>query len=362
MTRTPLSIIREVRDSRRTGASCRQGNGAGQASPQPNLVTANQGLEVGQQAVQRGSRSQTRQPSRSSATQSGKRAPSPPRLSETTKDLGQRRRAPSAPAPMPPVSHSAFRADSQAQQRSFWNQPQQPRSTESAFSATTEGCRSPPRPVFDRGDQRHDEFGGSTSSSQKFRKDSPKQPEEPIRKGRRGSRELSLAQALDIQQELRIAFSDTTFQDALKRLQSNFPQRKTRGHSDGPAFFESFERLTLAVYHAVLPKWGFNGDWDGLRDFHNCMEAVKNHASVKEFLEEINTLMGLPRDAVFRPQKRKDELLVHRPDGDGCLPDWLLLPKPLQTDSDGDEAHEFWEEDPISGVLLQFDPMATPPQ
>lgn len=54
-----------------------------------------------------------------------------------------------------------------------------------------------------------------------------------------------------------------------------------------------------------------------------------------------------------RPPKRKDELLVYRPNGDGQLPDWLLFPKPLEIDSDGDEAHEFWEENPITGALLQ---------
>lgn len=295
MTRTPLSIVREVKDFRRTGSTCRPSGGFRHFAHQPNLAPVdldNSAEAVSRPSLQRGSQSQRRLPS----------LPNPftSRSSKAAKESGERRRAPSESSARPP------------RQR-----------------------------VEDNSDAAHAPASPSTPGSPALHS-----------AHERGVTQLTAAQAVSVLEELQNYFSDAHFQNALKRLQSNFPQRKTRGHSDGPAFFESFERLTLGVYKSVLPTYGFSGDWDGVADFQTSLHTAKSHVGVKELQEHINILMGLPRDATFRPQKRKDELLVYRPNGDGGLPDWLLLPQALKMDSDGDEAHEFWEEDPASGALL----------
>jgi len=69
---------------------------------------------------------------------------------------------------------------------------------------------------------------------------------------------------------------------------------------------------------------------------------------VKKQQEELNTLLGLPRDAVLLPPKKAEETFVYREARDGGTPGYAL---PLLTDEDGDEAHEFFVEDPTTGEL-----------
>merc|ERR1719188_733949 len=70
--------------------------------------------------------------------------------------------------------------------------------------------------------------------------------------------------------------------------------------------------------------------------------------------EEINVLMGLPRDATFKPPTKGQDIFVYRPQRDGPVP---IHSRPLLQDEDGDEAHEFLVEDQ-DGELRQRGPTA----
>jgi len=160
--------------------------------------------------------------------------------------------------------------------------------------------------------------------------------------------EFEVGEALQLQGALLEGFKDAQFQDALKRLHRRYPERKTKGHSDGVAFFEAFEALTLSVHARVLPTWGFTADWDGVRDMFARMADALKHPKVRKAQEEINVLMGLPRNATFTPPTKGEEMVVYRPNGDAPI---FQYPRALVRDEDGDEAHEFFVEDPETGDL-----------
>ncbi|CAK9037771.1 unnamed protein product [Durusdinium trenchii] len=71
-------------------------------------------------------------------------------------------------------------------------------------------------------------------------------------------------------------------------------------------------------------------------------------AKVRKLQEEINVMMGLPRNVCFTPPSQKSEFLLFRPAGDAPVPGYSL---PLYQDDDGDEAHEFLDEDEETGEL-----------
>mmetsp|Transcript_101070 Transcript_101070/g.286440 ORF Transcript_101070/g.286440 Transcript_101070/m.286440 type:complete len:338 (+) Transcript_101070:84-1097(+) len=162
--------------------------------------------------------------------------------------------------------------------------------------------------------------------------------------------QFSVNEALQLQEQLRTVFKDKDFQQRFSRLQSEFPNRKQRNHPDGPAFFEAFESLTMTGYHKVLPKYGLHGDWDGVHDMYAKLVTALMHPKVKKQHEEINTLLGLPRDAVLRPAK-KAEIFVYRPSRDADVPGY---PLPMVKDDEGDEAHEFFVEDPATGEMRKI--------
>lgn len=111
---------------------------------------------------------------------------------------------------------------------------------------------------------------------------------------------------------------------------------------------EAFEALTLSVHARVLPSWGLTADWDGVREMTARMADALRHPKVKRMQEEINVLMGLPRNATFSPPKKGEDLFLYRPNADGPVPDF---PRPLVQDEDGDEGHEFFVEDRETGSL-----------
>lgn len=159
--------------------------------------------------------------------------------------------------------------------------------------------------------------------------------------------QFSRGEALKIQTELKGGFSNKDFQQALKTLQGNFPNRKSRGHADVAAYFEAFEALTMTVYHAVLPKYDLSGDWNGVNDMFAKMETQLSDRTIKKLMEEINALLGLPRDAVFKPNI-KVSTFVFCPAGNAPS---MGFTRQLVQDDDGDEAHEFLVEDPATGEL-----------
>jgi hypothetical protein len=185
----------------------------------------------------------------------------------------------------------------------------------------------------------------------------PKAPERkagPPRKRNPGE-EYSVQEALQLQGQLHDGFADAPFQDALKRLQTRYPQRKSKGHTDGTLFFEAFEALTLSVHMRVLPEWHLSADWDGVREMISLMTKALDHPKVRKKQEEINMLMGLPRDATFKPPTKGEDMFIYRPNRDGHVPGY---PLDLVHDDDGDEGHEFLVEDRETGELRPCGPSA----
>jgi len=167
--------------------------------------------------------------------------------------------------------------------------------------------------------------------------------------------QYSTEEALVLQGELIEGFGHRHFQEELKRIQARFPHRKTKGHKDMPAYFEAFETASLAVYSAVLPRHRLEANWDGVRSVLARMSDALKHPKVMKTQEEINVLMGMPRNAIFQPPKTTEELFTYHPACDAPVPGFS---RPTVVDEDGDEAHEFFVEDPETGELRQKGPTA----
>lgn len=163
--------------------------------------------------------------------------------------------------------------------------------------------------------------------------------------------EFDVPEALQLQQQLRDAVAEDQFQTALKLLKQKYPERRTKGHGDFTAYFEAFEALALAVHARVLPEWGLEPGWDGVREMITKMADALNHPKVKKLREELNVLMGLPRDANFAPPKEAN--LMHYMPGRDAPP--VTADRPMVQDEDGDEAHEFLVEG-ADGELRQRGP------
>lgn len=167
--------------------------------------------------------------------------------------------------------------------------------------------------------------------------------------------QYSPEEALDIQGQLQEGFGHRSFQDELRRLQDTFPKRKDKGHKDMASFVDAFENLTLSVFTSVLPRLKFDATWDGVREMIARMDDALKHPKVKKTQEEINVLMGLPRNAIFQPPRREQELFIFHPDCDAEVPSFT---RPTVMDEDGDEGHEFFVEDPETGELKIQGPTA----
>lgn len=165
--------------------------------------------------------------------------------------------------------------------------------------------------------------------------------------------EFEIADALSLLGQLTECFADASFQDALKQLQLQYPERKTKGHPDSHSYFEAFESLVLSVYVKVLPVFSLTPDWDGVREMNSKMKDALHHPKVKKVQEDMNVLMGLPRNAQFTPPSKGSELFLYRPLADGPVPSYA---RPLVEDEDGDEAHEFLVEDKETGELRPHGP------
>jgi len=107
------------------------------------------------------------------------------------------------------------------------------------------------------------------------------------------------------------------------------------------------------VHARVLPDLGLTADWDGVREMITRMSYALKHPKVKKAQEEINVLMGLPRNATFTPPTKGDDMFMYRPNGDAPVPSY---PRPLVQDEDGDEGHEFFVEDPDTGDVQSQGP------
>eukprot|EP00425_Heterocapsa_triquetra_P032078 CAMPEP_0195114808 /NCGR_PEP_ID=MMETSP0448-20130528/107075_1 /TAXON_ID=66468 /ORGANISM="Heterocapsa triquestra, Strain CCMP 448" /LENGTH=363 /DNA_ID=CAMNT_0040151869 /DNA_START=15 /DNA_END=1102 /DNA_ORIENTATION=- len=160
--------------------------------------------------------------------------------------------------------------------------------------------------------------------------------------------QFSAKQALQLTEEIRQGFNEPPWREKLRRLQARFPQRKTKDHVHVSQYFAAFETLALTVYRKVLPRWGMEGSWEGVRELTARLETAMRNSRVRALQEEINGLMGLPRDAVLRPPKHQETFFAYRPLRNGSVP---APPCAFVYDEDGDEGHEFLVEDEATGEL-----------
>eukprot|EP00435_Cladocopium_sp_Y103_P016541 s2349_g4.t1 len=177
---------------------------------------------------------------------------------------------------------------------------------------------------------------------------SAKEPATPRKRSHGEAFGFEIQETLQLQQQLLAGFTEPDFQENLKQLQAQYPERKTKGHYDSMAYFEAFNALAHTVYAKVLPDWKLAPNWDGVREMLQKMQEAMAHPKVKKTQEEINVAMGLPRNVNFTPPSKGSELFLFRPDGDGPVPGYSL---PMFKDEDGDEAHEFLMEDEETGEL-----------
>eukprot|EP00437_Effrenium_voratum_P045377 CAMPEP_0181540696 /NCGR_PEP_ID=MMETSP1110-20121109/77025_1 /TAXON_ID=174948 /ORGANISM="Symbiodinium sp., Strain CCMP421" /LENGTH=123 /DNA_ID=CAMNT_0023672357 /DNA_START=34 /DNA_END=402 /DNA_ORIENTATION=+ len=87
--------------------------------------------------------------------------------------------------------------------------------------------------------------------------------------------QYTVPQALELQNALKAAFAEESFQKLLKLAQDRHPKRGVRGHPDQPAFTTQLQGLLLHVYRRVLPQkpWNLQPGWDGYRDMVSRMTA-----------------------------------------------------------------------------------------
>lgn len=172
-----------------------------------------------------------------------------------------------------------------------------------------------------------------------------------------GEPQYSVEQAVALQKSLLAAFAEESFQNLLKLAEARHPHRGQRGHPAAQAFTVHLQGLLLHVYRMVLPRspWCLSPGWEGFRQMTARMATVAEHPRVLVVKEQINAMLGLPRHAILRAPA-EEPLLTETPDGSGGSGASPSFTAALLRDSDGDAAHEFWEEDRCSGRLILVQP------
>mmetsp|Transcript_87177 Transcript_87177/g.260051 ORF Transcript_87177/g.260051 Transcript_87177/m.260051 type:complete len:205 (-) Transcript_87177:79-693(-) len=168
-----------------------------------------------------------------------------------------------------------------------------------------------------------------------------------------GEPQYTAEEAVALYRALCAAFAEESFQKLLRRAEALHPQRAQRGHPDQQAFMSQLQGLLLHVYRTVLPRepWCLAPGWEGYAQMTARMASVAEDPKVMALKEQLNGLLGLPRHTTIRPPQ-DEPVLQAAPDGSGEVPTYA---SPLLRDSDGDTAHEFWEED-RGGQLRQVPP------
>lgn len=155
----------------------------------------------------------------------------------------------------------------------------------------------------------------------------------------------TVEEALALLHALKQAYAEESFQKLLRRAEALHPRRGQRGHPDQQAFTAQLQGLLLHVYRTVLPRkpWCLEPGWEGYRMMMALMAPISEDPLILKAHEEINAILGLPRQTVLRLRPPTDEpVFIATPDGSGAI---HMYAAPLLTDGDGDVAHEFWEED-----------------
>lgn len=170
-----------------------------------------------------------------------------------------------------------------------------------------------------------------------------------------GEPQYTVEEAVALQNALCVAFAEESFQKLLRRAEALHPNRAQRGHPDQQAFTTQLQGLLLHVYRTVLPRkpWCLAPGWEGYSQMTARMASVAEEPKVLALKEQLNGLLGLPRHTTIKPPL-DEPVLSPTPDGSGEVPTYTA---PLLRDSDGDAAHEFWEED-RGGQLVQVTPHA----
>lgn len=171
-----------------------------------------------------------------------------------------------------------------------------------------------------------------------------------------GLRQFSVEEVLQLQTALKEAFAEESFQRLRRRAEAMFPKRGVRGHDDVEAFSRHLHELLHSVYRIVLPRkpWSLRPGNEGARTMMSRIANVSENPRVVRMREEINVLLGLPKQMILRPPP-EEPLLVEVTDGRRSASSVPSYTVPLLTDTDGDQAHEFWEEDPKAGTLACVD-------
>merc|ERR1712137_69897 len=186
---------------------------------------------------------------------------------------------------------------------------------------------------------------GQSWGSGIFRKDSSEPSPKRSKSDHGGAdagkaKQFTVPEAVAILEALRDAFKKDSFQKPRRHIEAAHPRRSQRDHGDGPAFMKLLQAQLERVYSVVLPRppWTLDPGWAGFQQMESRMRSVSQEPRVVQLLEEINTLLGFPKQFVIRAPP-EEPVVVEMPDGSGSVPQEVLL-----TDEDGDRAHEFWKE------------------
>lgn len=171
-----------------------------------------------------------------------------------------------------------------------------------------------------------------------------------------GERQFSVDEVLQLQTALKEAFAEESFQRLRRRADTLFPQRGVRGHEHAEGFSRHLHELLNSVYRVVLPRkpWCLRPGNAGARTMMSRMTSVSEDSRIIKMREEINTLLGLPKQMILRPPPEEPVFVLNSRGGKDAtvISEYTL---PLLMDVDGDQAHEFWEEDPKVGTLFRVD-------
>jgi len=125
--------------------------------------------------------------------------------------------------------------------------------------------------------------------------DQPAKSKPSAAKAKRNIPQLSLEQALEMQEELCRGFSDPVFQMRLKEIEKTY----------GKAYEETtpkHSKLFLSVQSEVLPKYGFAGTQEGVIDMLEAAAVHNRDQNFRAKRQELHLLLGL--------EPAKDELVA----------------------------------------------------
>mmetsp|Transcript_28812 Transcript_28812/g.62814 ORF Transcript_28812/g.62814 Transcript_28812/m.62814 type:complete len:217 (-) Transcript_28812:19-669(-) len=164
------------------------------------------------------------------------------------------------------------------------------------------------------------------------------------RGGASRERQYSVEEALALLHALRDTFASQEFQNLLRNAEVKLPKRADRSHPDFLLFRSALQEILLRGYRTVLPQrpWCLEGGWEGYRQMESRMALVADEVAIIRAKEEINQVLRLPRHAQIKPPI-EDPVVM--PALNDTAAEVFVQPAPLLTDTDGDMAHEFWQED-----------------